>query len=887
MKKTVSVVLALLLLFQMAFTAMAAEPEAAPDDPMTEEQTVTDGGGEEALSEASAEEESAEAPEPARDEPETEEPATETAEPEITPAEGRTEEPDGPGLPAQDPEDLQPGDSQPQESATETNEEEGFTFDIEDGKAAITGWTGTETELVLPSELGGYPVARIAESAFEDGAVFRVTLSDSLESIGERAFACSSLSTVTFESRTTAFCEDSFADTQLTYVYGPECSTARTLAMQRNCVFYATDASEHMFEGEGTVLQEPTCTEEGTVSRICSVCGATVETAVPAAGHDCEAEWSWTDTAGAEARLVCRTCGETAGSAQAAIAFFREGGELIYTASAEADGEIYTDRKTVPLTAPICLVAGEQTTLTATEGLEAYRWQYSKNGGETWTDCISEGHDRSAFTFKASAALHGRIYRCVTTENGTDGIAEATELSVLALTKQPVNVKVAESSQAAFTVTAVGDGVSYRWQVSKDGGETWRACTSPGNDTADFSFTAKTSYSGWMYRCVVKNIAGSITSRAVTLRVIAKPAIAKQPVDRDLLAGSDAVFAVTAKGDELTYRWQVSKDGGTTWKNCTSTGYDKASFSFTAKEGYSGWMYRCAVSNLAGSVTTKAVSLSVTPVPRPTVTAQPQAQNVRAGRTVSFTFGVSGLAMTYQWQVSKDGGTTWKDCVSAGHDTDTLTFTAKTGYHGWMYRCVVSNYGGTRTSKAVKLSVYTKKIYLSPSNQDANTFITGNANEGDVWNDIAARLLVILQAYDCDVMIADFDMRLEDRAEDAKAWEADVYIAMHSNAYARPNSAWGVEVYYDARKSDSAERRALAQCLLDELGTLFYKRGLVTASYLKDCRLPEMPSVIVECGYHDTVSDANRILNNKDLIAELYCKALVNYLGLHKRPAAP
>ena len=237
--------------------------------------------------------------------------------------------------------------------------------------------------------------------------------------------------------------------------------------------------------------------------------------------------------------------------------------------------------------------------------------------------------------------------------------------------------------------------------------------------------------------------------------------------------------------------------------------------------------------------------------------------------------------------MSKEGGKTWKDCVSAGYDTDTLTFTARTGYHGWMYRCVVSNYGGTRTSKAVKLSVYTKKIYLSPSNQDANTFITGNANEGDVWNDIAARLLVLLQAYDCDVMIADFDMMLEDRAEDAKAWEADVYIAMHSNAYSRPNSAWGVEVYYDARKSDSAERRALAQCLLDELGTLFYKRGLVTASYLKDCRLPEMPSVIVECGYHDTVSDANRILNNKDLIAELYCKALVNYLGLHKRPAAP
>ena len=41
-----------------------------------------------------------------------------------------------------------------------------------------------------------------------------------------------------------------------------------------------------------------------------------------------------------------------------------------------------------------------------------------------------------------------------------------------------------------------------------------------------------------------------------------------------------------------------------------------------------------------------------------------------------------------------------------------------------------------------------------------------------------------------------------------------------------------------------------------------------------------MPSVIVECGYHDTVSDANLILGNKDRIAQLYCSALVGYLGL-------
>ena len=119
---------------------------------------------------------------------------------------------------------------------------------------------------------------------------------------------------------------------------------------------------------------------------------------------------------------------------------------------------------------------------------------------------------------------------------------------------------------------------------------------------------------------------------------------------------------------------------------------------------------------------------------------------------------------------------------------------------------------------------------LSPSNQDENTFITGNTNEGDVWNDIAVRLAARLADYDCEVMIADYDMVLDDRAEYAKQWGADVYVAMHSNAYVRPNSCWGVEVYYDSNKDDSDEREALATALLDELSKLFIKRGLRQAS---------------------------------------------------------
>ena len=175
-----------------------------------------------------------------------------------------------------------------------------------------------------------------------------------------------------------------------------------------------------------------------------------------------------------------------------------------------------------------------------------------------------------------------------------------------------------------------------------------------------------------------------------------------------------------------------------------------------------------------------------------------------------------------------------------------------------------------------------KKIYLSPSNQTGNKFVTGNTNEGAVWNDIAKRLKEKLSIYDCEVKICAQSQTLAARAADAAGWGADVYIAMHSNAAGTANKgARGVEVYYDANKG--AATKKLAQTVLDDLSTLFKSRGLKTSSKLIDCYKPSMPSIIGECGFHDNEQDAKLILNNKDTIAGLYCSALVKYLSLKKK----
>ena len=77
--------------------------------------------------------------------------------------------------------------------------------------------------------------------------------------------------------------------------------------------------------------------------------------------------------------------------------------------------------------------------------------------------------------------------------------------------------------------------------------------------------------------------------------------------------------------------------------------------------------------------------------------------------TAIATNAVSELPMTYQWQVSLDGGTTWNNCtdaVYAGTGTSSvLIISVSTGLNGYKYRCQVTNAAGTTTSPVGTLTV--------------------------------------------------------------------------------------------------------------------------------------------------------------------------------------
>lgn len=81
----------------------------------------------------------------------------------------------------------------------------GFTYEVVDGYAVITAYSGSSTTLTVPSVLNGASVIKIGEGAFRNNTKLQsVTVSEGISDIGAFAFdGCTSLSQITFPETVT------------------------------------------------------------------------------------------------------------------------------------------------------------------------------------------------------------------------------------------------------------------------------------------------------------------------------------------------------------------------------------------------------------------------------------------------------------------------------------------------------------------------------------------------------------------------------------------------------------------------------------------------------------------------------------------------------------
>ncbi len=100
-----------------------------------------------------------------------------------------------------------------------------YTTDTINGVATITGYTGSDTGIILPSELGGYPVTSVRSEAFYGNITLeRVAFSESITSLGNSAFEdCTKLKELYFPNRLTSIGSYAFLNcTGLTEVVLPD-----------------------------------------------------------------------------------------------------------------------------------------------------------------------------------------------------------------------------------------------------------------------------------------------------------------------------------------------------------------------------------------------------------------------------------------------------------------------------------------------------------------------------------------------------------------------------------------------------------------------------------------------------------------------------------------
>lgn len=309
---------------------------------------------------------------------------------------------------------------------------------------------------------------------------------------------------------------------------------------------------------------------------------------------------------------------------------------------------------------------------------------------------------------------------------GSTDAPSAVAPTTITITAQPADQSVTRAGTAHFALTASGDGLNYRWQLSTDAGQTWTDVSGATSDTLDLSGVTS-AQDGYQYRAVLTGNGGATaTSVAVTLKVAATavaPSITADVQSVSVVEGQSATLSVTAAGSNLVYVWQFSNDGST-WADVASA--TSANLMLSALPASAdGRSYRVVVSNSAGTVTSGTASLRVQATAGgPSFTSQASSVSVVAPAAATFTVAVSGTpAPSLQWQQSTDAGVSYTDIPGATGASYTTAATAVSGT-GTRYRVVAINSAGSSVSNAVVLTVAAAAAVPSLTAQPASLTVT-------------------------------------------------------------------------------------------------------------------------------------------------------------------
>lgn len=172
-----------------------------------------------------------------------------------------------------------------------------------------------------------------------------------------------------------------------------------------------------------------------------------------------------------------------------------------------------------------------------------------------------------------------------------------------------------------------------------------------------------------------------------------------------------------------------------------------------------------------------------------------------------------------------------------------------------------------------------KKIYISPSNQEANLYATGGTNEKEQCHKIARACYNYLKTKGFNVKCT-YNDNMYERVSESNAFGADIHLAIHTNATVNHNVTGGTQILL---YSLTGERKKVGEAVLNRLAPITPGKSaekLIEKPSFYEVNSAKGITVYCECEFHDTKEGSEFIIKNTKIIGEAIAKGICDYYGI-------
>ena len=168
------------------------------------------------------------------------------------------------------------------------------------------------------------------------------------------------------------------------------------------------------------------------------------------------------------------------------------------------------------------------------------------------------------------------------------------------------------------------------------------------------------------------------------------------------------------------------------------------------------------------------------------------------------------------------------------------------------------------------------KVFISPSDQTANTYAGGGTTEAIQCGKIGIATKQALERCGFEVMLLQYATMAEKCAA-SDAFGAELHMPIHSNGFNK--KVTGTRIFYGV---DGSEGHRAAKTILARLGPVTPGSPDMVQAYpaLYEIRVPKAPTAYIEADFHDVEAGADWIVDHTQDIAEAICKGVCDYFGV-------